>query len=477
MLGALAGTADAAGRLRTAAFDPERLASATGERAMNRVDRTGSTAVRLVLPWLLIAPKGAPPAGFDPRDPDDPAYRWENVNIDAQVIAARANGLEPILVLLGTPSWAKGAGDGPGPLGTERPNPVAYGHFAAAAAKRFSGGHRDSEGGLLPRVRWWQAWNEPNNGHSLYPALPDGPAHYRRMLNSFAAAVHGVDPTNVVLTGGTSPFGKPGITMAPMRFMRELLCMSRTRPYRPVCAHRTEFDVWSHHPYSLGGPTAQAFAQDDVSVADLREMRTLLVAARKAGRIVSAAGTPRRTVAFWVTEFGWDSNPPDPHGVPAARHARWTSEALFRMWQAGVTLVTWFLLYDRPIATSLYQTGLHYYAANPEDARPKPSLRAFRFPFVAFRRSTGVFVWGRTPAEAQRTVAIERRTASGWRRVGFLTTNRYGIFSKTYSAVIGTSMRARMGTEISFPFSLKQPPPYRIDEGYGPFGCGKGIRC
>lgn len=106
--------------------------------------------------------------------------------------------------------------------------------------------------------------------------------------------------------------------------MRELLCLSPS--LRPTCSAETRFDVWSHHRYTSGGPTHQAVLRDDVSLGDLPEMRRVLDAAMRAGHVRSA-GKPR----FRVTEFSWDSSPPDPNGVPTALHTRWVAEALYRM--------------------------------------------------------------------------------------------------------------------------------------------------
>ena len=105
-------------------------------------------------------------------------------------------------------------------------------------------------------------------------------------------------------------------------------------------------------------------------------MHALLLAAKRQGTVVSN-GQP----AFWVTEFSWDTKPPDPKGVPQRLHARWVSEALFRMWSAGVSAVIWFRLQDDPLRVSPYQSG--FFTTN---GQAKYSLEAFRFPFVAFER-------------------------------------------------------------------------------------------
>ena len=52
-------------------------------------------------------------------------------------------------------------------------------------------------------------------------------------------------------------------------------------------------------------------------------MKVLLDAAARTRHVRS-----RAPVRFWVTEFSWDTNPPDPRGVPVKLQARWLSEAL-----------------------------------------------------------------------------------------------------------------------------------------------------
>jgi hypothetical protein len=201
-----------------------------------------------------------------------------------------------------------------------------------------------------------------------------------------------------------------------------------------------------------------------MSLGDLPEMRRLLMASVRAGHVGTRA-TPR----FWVTEFGWDTKPPDPRGVPISLHTRWVAEALFRMWKAGVSLVTWVQLRDDPLTTSFYQGGLYFRGSTIERDRPKPALRAFRFPFVAFPQRGGVSVWGRTPAGQPGRVLVEQSFRGRWRRLGVLRTNRYGIFERRFrfSATTG-SMRARkLGTtHKAVPFSLKHVP----DRFFNPFG-------
>jgi hypothetical protein len=274
--------------------------------------------------------------------------------------------------------------------------------------------------------------------------------------------VHRVHSDNEVVAGGLSPFGIT-TAMAPLSFMRRVLCISDGRRPRPTCRTGVHFEIWSAHPYTGGGPNHHAYRPDDVSLGDLPEMRRVLEAAERAGHIV-AARPPR----FWVTEFAWDTNPPDPRALPAALQARWVAEALYRMWSAGVSLVTWFLLRDYPLADNPYQSGLYFRGSSFTDSRPKPGLAAFRFPFVALPEDGHVLVWGRTPRGKPATVIVEQRGAGGWLRRTTLAANGYGIFSAAIAARGSGALRARLadGSASSPAFAPRNTP----DRIYQPFG-------
>jgi hypothetical protein len=470
----LSGSASAApDQLDTAVIDPAALSAQPAGLAFTRIRDAGATTVRIVVYWRWVAPDRRPP-DFDPSNPADQAYRWALV--DDQVRRAAAAGLRPVIGISRAPAWARDPAGGPG---TTWPDPVELGQFARAAATRYRGDFV-VDGAPLPAVRYWQVWNEPNAGRELSPQFRDSdtvsPGEYRRMLAAFTPAVHMVDPSDIVIAGGTAPFGHRSRDIqvtAPMRFMRALLCMSAKPPYRPTCSAQVHFDAWAHNPYTNGGPTHRAYSADDVSLGDLPRMNALLRAAVRAGHVVST-----HPVQFFVTEFSWDSNRPDPHGVPLRLEARWVAEALYQMWRSGVSLVTWFRLRDDPLTTSPYQSGLYFYGGKSLTLdKPKPALQAFRFPFVAFRRARGLVFWGRTPGGLPHTVVVEGRTKrSGWRRLIALSTNAHGLFTGRLRPFDGKSLRARVimdGGAVSLPFSLERTP----DRQVFPFGCGGPIGC
>ncbi len=460
-----AGLSGNARPLRTGFLDPTAFRGPSADRSVLRAQRAGATLVRVLVAWKGVAP--ARPA--DPEDPEDPAYHWHF--IDQQVVDAVRGGLDPLVYISASAPWASGAAVG---LPGTWPAPARFADFARATALRYSGTFTPTGATVpLPRVRFWQAWNEPNAGRELAPQRAGGravsPTQYRRMVNAFADAVHGVDARNLVVAGGLGPFGhdsKDIQVVAPMEFMGTLLCVSLQAPHRKTCSERTRFDVWAHHPYANGGPNWHAHGVNNASIGDLPEMQALLAAAERAGTITSA-----RVPEFWVTEFSWDSSPPDPQGVPSPLHARWVAEALYRMWQAGVSAVIWFRLQDDLLRESPYQSG--FFTA---DGQAKHSLEAFRFPFVAFRAGSAVTVWGRTPFGKSGSVIVERQSGKRWISVARVRADRHGIFSQPLSAQATSALRARLvsSPETSIPFSLTVPPDPPTTT---PFGCGGPIPC
>jgi hypothetical protein len=401
--------------------------------------------IRIPVSWSSIA--GSQPA--DPTNPADSAYLWSA--LDARLAAVKQNGMEPILVLYGTPRWAQVGG-------TLTPNTGAFGEFAAAAAKRYDGS------GVQPRVRYWQIWNEPNI--SVYFGQANGPQNYRAVVNAGAAAIHAAAPDNTVIAGGLGPIGG-NLSTAPLAFMRQLLCVSAGAHPHATCSAKVSFDVWSHHPYSSGGPNHHAAGRDDVEIGDLAKMRKVLSAAHRLHRIA-----PDRAPAFWITEFSWDTDAPDPGGVPLKLHARWVAEAFYRMWANGVSMVAWFQLRDAPAGPGwgyTWQAGLFERTTATtkySNEKQKPVAQVVRFPFAAVPSGNRVTVWGRTPDAGPGSVTIEYRSNGRWRRAASLSAGAHGIFTRRLSGLRGKLVRAREASTTALPFKAVPTP----DRAVRPFG-------
>jgi hypothetical protein len=257
--------------------------------------------------------------------------------------------------------------------------------------------------------------------------LAAAPHHYRDLVDAAWAALagsgHGQD---LILIGETSPRGakKPsqlGNAMPPAEFTRELYCLRASlRPYtgraaaRRDCprnsAERRAFrsrhpglfgaSGFAHHPYSLDRrgwmkPTWRHPIKDNVPIANLgRLTRTLDGAARRWG------GSARR-MPIWITEYGYQTRPPDPLvGVAPSRQGPLTTWGEYMAYRnPRVASIAQFLLVDDgpvpgyrgndPRRWISWQSGL--YSAG---MRPKPALEEYLRPIHVAQRGRRARVFG-----------------------------------------------------------------------------------
>lgn len=435
--------------------------------AFENAKRAGVRIVQTPLRWASVAPDKVP-AAWNPEDPADPHYDWEF--IDQWVTRAVAAGLTPVLQVRGAPLWAHRCHSGETDIPCN-PDPAALAAFATAAARRFSG----NVGGL-PHVTYWQGLNEPNLSLFFAPQFegdkPVSPDLYRTLINTFYAAIKAVDPSNLVIAGGLGPIAVPKYTIGPLRFTRLLLCMrghNHPRPTKGDCGGPVHFDIFDMHPYTTGGPT-HVGGINDVQLGGLGRLKTLLAAADRAGRI---EGAFERT-PLWVMELSWDTNPPDPGGLPMKIESRWIAEALFNSWSLGIEYFFWYSLRDgeyEPLPfNQTVQSGLFFRGPTVAQDQPKEILFAFRFPFVSYPRAKGLFFWGRTPSSKPGRVKIQILKGGHWRKAAVVRADEAGIFKgvapRHYGRNRKGAARAVYKGETSLPFSMKPVP----DFPHPPFG-------
>jgi hypothetical protein len=463
------------------------------EQALSRIRATGASVVRIPVEWRYIV-SPAPPAGFDASDPASPAYDFEAV--DAAVRDTVAAGLTPLLVVTRAPAFAEAPDRWPHAYpGSWAPNPAAYGEFATAVARRYDGFFPDplEPGHALPRVRFLEAWNEPNLARYLEPQwIAEGgrwrafsPLLYRQLLNAFYLAVKAVAPSDVVLTAGVAPNGEPaGVgRMTPLRFLSGLFCLEegagrrragagtakrgapgarRAAPTRgsapTACPEPPHFDALAFHPLSFEGPDTPAHSSQDVAISDIAKVTGLLA---RAERLRTAL--PRGPKPVWVTELNWESAPQSAHGVPGPLQALWISRALHRLWVAGVGFADWqFLVDPYPDLTLATPTGATvtvsrpaglYSAApggNPAEARPKPFLRGFTFPFDPLRVDRAhVRVWALSMRPGQ-PLLLQRQTRGGaWRTIARLRADGHAVLNALVRLRGAAALRLVCGRLIS----------------------------
>jgi hypothetical protein len=353
--------------LRVGLFDDGQVLTGKVDTVFPLLASTRAQVVRITLWWSGPTVSVARTRPATPTDPADPAYDWSTY--DRVVRAAAAGGLEPLLSILGTPSWANG-----GRRWNVAPTDAAdLQRFATAAATRYSGTYRLADGTTLPRVRLWVAWNEPNNPVFLAPQFARTPSgrwqvrsarDYARICNAIVVGVHAVPPRGKVACGVTAPRGNddPRSTRpstSPLAFARAL-----------AAAGAVGFEAYAHHPY-YGAPVetptthpARGSRGKPVTAVTLANLGVL-------EREVTRLFGPKR---IWVTEYGYQTNPPDSvFGVSWLKQASYLQQAV-RIARADprVDLFLWFLLVD-DTSPGGWQSGLV-----TAGGTRKPSFAAFQ---------------------------------------------------------------------------------------------------
>jgi hypothetical protein len=405
----------------------------TVSRTLDTLRGLGVDRLRLTVLWAAIAP--APlarirPAHFDASNPAAyPAAAW--APYDRIVRLARARGIGVAFnVTAPGPLWAMAS---PAPnlkaANHYRPAPKEFGAFVAAVGKRYSGTY-----GSLPRVGYWTIWNEANQPGWLYPQwravagrpVMNSPRLYRLYVDAAFAALRrsGHSPAmDTILIGELAPEGseatQDGAAIPPIPFIRALYCVdSASQPLRGsaaallhcpaggsadafVLAHPGLFEAtgFAHHPYSFFlAPNVRMSDPNFAPLADLSRLEAVL------DRAFTAYGASRK-LPLYLTEYGYETNPPDPfRGVAPTRQSLYLNEAQYLAAQdPRVRSLAQFLLYDSapnptfkpgtPGYWNTFQTGLLF-----QDGTPKPAFNAYRLPIFVPRpvvsAGSSLLVWG-----------------------------------------------------------------------------------
>ncbi len=351
--------ADATGML-VGFYDDESVFGRT-DWAFRQLKSLRAGVVRITIDWSIVARRR--PAA--PADPADPAYNW--TTIDNVIAEAKENRIAVLAAIFGTPRWA-------GPGKNRIPRRITdLRLFAYAAAKRYSGTYRVGETEneperLLPAVRRWLAWNEPNNPVFLKPQWKMVSRQWRSQAAydyaKICGAVYaGVRSTRIagekVACGSTGPRGNDAPrssrpSTSPLVFMTWLRR-----------AGLKNFDAWAHHPYygsRLEKPSTMPVSKKGVTLANINVMIQ---------RLNQLWGRSKR---IWVTEYGYQTRPPDRlFGVSYSTQAKYVHQAIALARKTRrIDMFVWFLIRDER-RLSGWQSGV----ITASGAR-KPSFRAFQ---------------------------------------------------------------------------------------------------
>lgn len=401
------------------------------EQTLREMRAIGADTLRVAVKWSEVAPR--PESGRRPEfDASDPAAYPGFGPYDDLVRRATDKGFRVLVDLApDAPRWATADGAPLGPeSGNREPDPREFARFAAAVGKRYSG---EYEG--LPEVEWFSLWNEPNHHFFLKPN-EDSPRIYRELVAAALPALREAASDGAqVLAGETAPIRRPGSVLGPRDFLQRWLCLDErfeptSRPRGCRDFRGLDLDGYAHHPY---GPTSRTpRGADIVSLLVIRRLGRYLDRAAAAGRLPSR-------LPIYSTEFGLQSNPPDPTArLSLEEQAELLNEMEERSYRVGPRLRSYaqYLLYDDPAREgstqeqvwSGFQTGLRF-----SDGEAKPAYRAYELPIVVKRSGRdSVQVWGRVrPGSGVREVELQFRRGGRFRPTGGrLKTDDAGYFDE-----------------------------------------------
>lgn len=429
------------------------------DETLDRLAALGVDRIRISVFWGTVAPatnSQQRPANFNASDPGAyPAGNWARYDYLVQGAEARGMGVN-FNITSPAPKWATANPEREDIDRTHDPRTDEFASFVRALGTRYSGTYSPLPGGSpLPRVDFWSIWNEPNQAGWLTPQwrsdpregrsryfVEAAPAIYRGLVsaawNGLAQTGHGQD---TILIGELAPKGlrnNKGQTRSidALRFLRGMYCLdangqfyrgdtatargcpAEMDPAKFVAENQGLFKAsgFAHHPYELiAAPDEEPRSRDWVTIANLHELQSSLrrVYARYRVPLPSKDGVP-----IWLTEFGYQTDPPDPTGVSPKTQAEfmnWAEYVAFT--KPYVRSVSQFLLVDdKPVTgadpdtakawSATFQTGLRTLRG-----REKPSHDAYRvglhIPDQRLDRGDKVTVWGILRPETRNKVRSE----------------------------------------------------------------------
>jgi hypothetical protein len=258
--------------------------------------------------------------------------------------------------------------------------------------------------------------------------------------------------------GGSSPK-----KVRPLEFLRELACLDRN--YRQITGKaakkrgcrkigRFPVDGIAYHPYTPPDGPHVAEGRDDAAIGQLARLRGTIDALARRGKL------PRR-LPIWITEFGYQTNPPDRvFGSKLAKAASFMDESEWIAFRnSRVATYSQYTLFDDPprpgsgpLIWSSWQAGLHFI-----NGKRKPKVyEAFQLPlFVRTLSANRVEIFGgrRIPGE---TAQIESKApGASYRSLGSVQVNQAGYFRRVFK--VSGAARRKYRVTLGGISRVKQP--------------------
>jgi hypothetical protein len=456
---------------------------------LQQIRDLGGRVVRVSVQWNIVAPFKRP-AVFNQANPASyPGWAvYDQIVTDAQ-----QDGIVVDFSLGGpAPAWATGSGPPPGGFGSWKPSAADFKQFVQAVGTRYGGTYDPTlsksvpnDPNDLPRVSFWELWNEPNFGGDLAPqangnsTVLTSPAMYRSLLDAGWSALgttgHGHDTIvigNLDARGAsgpaskTAPQGYPGYFGAtkPLQFARALYCVSSSykelrggaaaamgcptssagsRQFRAAHPGLFQASGFATHPYPVNLPPTRASSTDP----DYTEFTGLNHFASVLDRLQRIYGSGKR-FPIYNNEYGYITNPPNASLTPLNPHGQFVSPSTAAYYINWAEYLSWrnpriastmqYLLYDpNPRLAPEYggfASGLIFYNGHVR----KPGYDAYRLPLflpntTARSPRQALEVWGcarpahyarlDTQAPQQVQIQFQRGSRGAFTTIRTLTVN------------------------------------------------------
>lgn len=292
----------------------------------------------------------APTRPAKPRNPDDPAYVWEE--LDQEVAEAEGHGMEVTLMMIGTPEWANG-----GREWRWTPNdPSDYADFATALSRRY------------PSVDLFMVWGEPNREPNFGPftGAPKtddteltleqqrAPRKYAQLLDAAYGALKADDRDNLVI-GGNTMLGAGQEVIRPYQWIRYMELPDGSRP---------RMDMYGHNPHPTRLPDFSN-PPSPKGRADFSDLRRL------AERL--DATFPGPPLKLFLSEFGI------PTGRDLDLEYEVDPKAALKWWRAAIKLTgEWDRIYTLGLGIPV-DSDRNPIGVMDRKGRPKPGIyQAFK---------------------------------------------------------------------------------------------------
>ncbi len=399
---------------------------------LQQIRNLGGRVVRVSVHWNLVAPSRRLPI-FNQADPTS----YPGWSIYDQIVRdAQQDGIVIDFSLGGpAPMWATGSGQPkPGGFGSWKPSVADFKQFVQAVGVRYSGTYDPTLGKSvpgdandLPRISFWELWNEPNFGGDLAPQATNrstvltAAGMYRSLLDASWSALHNTGHGRDTIVIGNldargqsgppskfAPQGLPGNFAAtkPLQFVRALYCVSSSykelrggaaaaigcptsaggsRRFRTAHPGLFQASGFATHPYPVNLPPTQASSTDP----DYTEFSGLPGFAGILDRLQRIYGSGKRFLIY-NNEYGYITNPPNRSLTPLNPNGQFVSPSTAAYYINWAEYLSWrnpriastmqYLLYDpNPRLAPEYggfASGLIFYNSGVR----KPAYDAYRLP-------------------------------------------------------------------------------------------------